>query len=80
MTEQHNGPETHGYRWRDGTIHDMPEPMHSNVQEEAIVKYGVNPRDIDRDTYNKAYAEWVREFTAWKIAMREWTAKYGSKK
>ncbi len=77
MTE--NNGETHGYRWSDGSVRQHPEPKDKpvNKHHEASALAGREATAVllkapTEAQYAKAYAEWVKAFTAWQ-------AKYGDK-
>lgn len=64
----------HGYRWSDGTVRHHPEPLREKLREQpdAAPVPKEAPRAPTPEQYARAYAEWVREFAAWR-------AKCGSK-
>lgn len=73
-----NNAEIHGYRWSDGTTRHHPEPKPS-LTHVSHTPYGIvkdkapAPRMPTPEQFAVAYADWVKEYSAWK-------AKYGSDK
>ena len=71
----------HGYRWSDGTVHDVPEPARNEVVQrvEAHVLAERAVPHVTQATLDKAYADWLKEYTRWKAAFAEWEVKYGKR-
>lgn len=76
----------HGYAWSDGTVHDVPESAKA-IEHALTPREKQNLRDIEdnktrhvtRETYDRAYAQWVKDYAEWRKRMDAWEAKYGSK-
>lgn len=75
MTE--NNAETHGYRWSDGTTRHHPEPKLNKALNDIAKLPATEKPPVARmptpEQFAVAYADWVKEYSAWK-------AKYGSDK
>lgn len=75
-----NDASEHGYRWRDGSVRQHPEPKPESNLKRALDVLARQPVESMRpalkpptpEQYAKAYAEWVKEFEAWR-------AKHGTR-
>lgn len=83
-----NNGQTHGYLWRDGIVRTEPEqgtPYTAADQRNAVrirAEYDEDRQTVPhvtQETLDRAYAAWLRDYTAWKKRMDEWEAKYGQK-
>ena len=78
-----NNGETHGYVWPDGTTRTAPyEPgVFAKVKNDPdFPRKEAEPlRSVTQATLDKAYADWLKEYTRWKAAFAEWEAKYGKR-